>query len=211
MVRLAGEADGRLAQDVGGNMESEMETNNSKEIIVYRIDNNNIIDRLSDNWLAYAEENFCGSICNPINVVGVSVFDFIEGMETIHLYEIILGKVRGHMRPATFKIRCDSPEKRRFVNLSVIPLKDYAVEFYSQAVRTESRETVLLLKHDIERSDELVRICSMCKKIAISDTEWAEVESAINTLKIFEKEQIPGLTHGLCQSCYDEAMASLDK
>ena len=48
------------------------------------------------------------------------------------------------------------------------------------------------------------------QKIAVADTEWAEVESAIIKLKLFEKEQMPKLTHGLCQSCYDKAMTILD-
>ena len=114
------------------------------------------------------------------------------------------------MRPSTFEFRCDSPEKRRFLDLSIIPLKHNAVEFCSQVVRTESRKPVVLLKNDIERSDEFVRICSRCKKIAVSDTEWTEVESAIIKLNLFEKERMPQLTHRLCQSCYDKAMAILD-
>jgi hypothetical protein len=187
-----------------------METNNSKETIIYRIDNNNIIDLLSDNWKIFSEDNFGGDICEPINVIGSPLFDFITGLETKYLYQIILKKVRDRMRTSTFGYRCDSPEKRRFLDLSIFPLKHNAVEFWSQVVRTESRETVFLLKNDIERSDEFVRICSMCKKIAVSDTEWVEVESAIIKLKIFEKEQMPQLTHGLCQSCYDKVMTILD-
>ncbi len=187
-----------------------METNNSKETIIYRIDNKNIIDRLSDNWQIFAEENFGGEICKPINVIGSPLFDFITGLETKYLYKIILRRARDRMRASTFGYRCDSPEKRRFLDLSIIPLKHKAVEFWSQVVRTESRETVVLLKNDIERSDEIVRICSMCKKIAVSDTEWAEVESAIIKLKLFEKERMPKLTHGLCQSCYDKIMTTFD-
>ncbi len=187
-----------------------METNNSKETIIYRIDNNNIIDRLSDNWQICSEENFGGDICKPINVIGSPLLDFITGLETRYLYKIILRRVRDRMRSSTFGYRCDSPEKRRFLDLSIIPLKHNAVDFWSRVVRTESREPVVLLKNDIERSDEFVRICSMCKKISISDTEWAEVESAITKLRLFEKERMPELTHGLCQSCYDKIMTTLD-
>jgi len=188
-----------------------METNSSKETIIYRIDNNNIIDWLSDNWQICSEENYGGNTCMPINVIGSPLFDFIHDIETLDLYKIILGRVRDRMRPSTFEFRCDSPEKRRFLDLSIIPLKHKAVEFCSQVVRTELRESVVLLKNDIERSDEFIRICSMCKKIAISDTEWTEIESAIIKLKLFEKERMPQLTHSLCQSCFNEAMARLDE
>ena len=188
-----------------------METNHSKKTISYRIDSDNIIDSVSNNWSDFAEKNYGENICNPINVVGFSIFDFIQGAESKHLYEIILNRVRNYMRSATFQFRCDSPEKRRFLNLSIIPSTDYAVEFFSQVVRLESRETMGLLKNDIERSDDFVRICCMCKKIAISNTEWTEIENAIIALKLFEMERLPNLTHGLCQACYDEVMVALDK
>ena len=188
-----------------------MELKSKKEIYIHRIDKNEIIVSVSDNWLSFAEENFGANSCNPENVVGSSLWDFIHDPETVHLYEIILKKVRGHQRAATFPFRCDSPEERRFLILSVVPMMDDAIEFISSVSRTEARESIELLKSDIERSDEFVRICSMCKKIAISDEEWIEIEIAMQELKLFEKDVLPNLTHGVCHSCYDAAMAEIEE
>jgi hypothetical protein len=51
----------------------------------------------------------------------------------------------------------------------------------------------------------------MCKKIAVSDSEWQEIEIAMVTLNLFEKERLPQITHGLCPSCYDKAMTEFKK
>ena len=36
----------------------------------------------------------------------------------------------------------------------------------------------------------------MCKKIALSDTEWEEVEIAVQKMKLFEKKILPQFTIG---------------
>ena len=90
-------------------------------------------------------------------------------------------------------------------------MDDGAIEFRSRVLRTESREPVKLLNIDIERSEDLIKICSMCKKIAVSDKTWEEIESAVLFLNLFKKKQPPRLTHGLCPSCFDEVMAGFDQ
>ncbi len=55
-----------------------------------------------------------------------------------------------------------------------------------------------------------VTICSMCKKIKVSPRQWAEIEEALVELRLFEVDEMPQLTHGICPSCYQEAIAKLD-
>jgi hypothetical protein len=188
----------------------EMETSGSKETYIYRINKNDIIVYVSDNWNSFANENFGSHSCNKENVVGFSMWKFIHDLETLHLYKILLRKVRWNRFTARFPFRCDSPGERRFLELLVVPLKDKAIEFRSQLILAERREPIDLLKHDLVRSDEYLRICSLCKKIAVSETEWQEVEIALATLKLFEKDKMPKLTHGICSSCHDSIITGLD-
>jgi hypothetical protein len=176
----------------------------------YLIDINDIIVSVSENWKSFAEENLGVSACLPENVIGTSLLDHIHDLETKHLYELILQKVRENKRKATFSFRCDSPDKRRFLELSVIPMKDGFVELKSHIMRTEHRKSVELMRSDIKRSEEYLKICSMCKKIALSETEWEEVEIATKKMKLFELEVLPQLTHGFCQSCANAVMAEFD-
>lgn len=188
-----------------------MEQLNHRETYVHRVDKNDIIIAVSDNWQSFAQDNLGARTLYTENIIGSSLWDHIRDSETKHLYEVILQKVRKSNRQVTFSFRCDSPDKRRFLTLSVIPLKDGFVDFISQTIKIEQRKPVELLRSDIERSDEKIRICSMCKKIAISETDWKEVEPAIQELKLFEKDVLPQFTHGICQSCFEATMAELDK
>ena len=180
------------------------------ETYSHKVDKKGIIVSVSDNWQSFAEENLGASTCLPENVIGTHLLDHIHDPETKHLYELILQKVRKYRHKAIFSFRCDAPDKRRFLKLSVIPLKDDAIEFKSQIVRTELREFVELMRSDIERSEDLLRICSMCKKISLSETQWEEVEVVIQKMRLFEMEVLPQLTHGLCKTCFNKAMEELD-
>jgi hypothetical protein len=37
------------------------------------------------------------------------------------------------------------------------------------------------------------------------------VEEAVNVLRLAEAEQLPDITHGICESCLGEMMAKLEK
>ena len=181
------------------------------ETYKYGVDRNDVVVGLSDNWQSFSEENGGGEGCYPQNIVGSSLWRHVCEWETKHLYEIILQRVREYNHRATFSFRCDSPEKRRFLTLAVIPMEEASIAFESTIINTEVREPVVLLNEGIKRSEEFLRICSMCKRIAISETEWVEVEIAVQQLSLFQKVVMPQFTHGICQSCFDAAMAELDK
>lgn len=176
----------------------------------YAIDRNDVVVSLSENWQAFADENLGGDACSPRNIIGSSLWRHIGEWETKQLYQIILEKVRERKRRATFPFRCDSPDKRRFLNLSVIPMEANSIHFESRIIKTESRIPVELLDSAIRRSDDFLRICSMCKRIAVSATEWVDVEVAVQKLGLFQKAVMPQFTHGVCQSCFDAAMANFD-
>lgn len=188
-----------------------MENNDLGETYRYTVDKSDIILAVDENWRSFAEENCGGSGCLPETIIGSSLMDHISDWETKDLYETILRKVREQKRRATFPFRCDSPEKRRFLTLVVIPMEEASIAFESTIVNTELRKPVALLNSEIKRSEDLLRICSMCKRIAMSATEWVEVEIAVQRLGLFQKVVMPKFTHGICQSCFDAAMAELDK
>lgn len=40
------------------------------------------------------------------------------------------------------------------------------------------------------------------KKIVVCEEVWEEVEKAVAALGLFEQEELPRLTHGICDGCY---------
>ena len=145
------------------NMVDEKNSHEVCETYKYGVDGNDIVVGLSDNWQSFSEENGGGERCNPKNIIGTSLWRHICEWQTKQLYEVILQRVREHNHRATFSFRCDSPEKRRFLTLAVIPKDEASIAFESTIINTELREPVVLLNGGIKRSEEFLRICSMCK------------------------------------------------
>ncbi len=78
----------------------------SKDVFIYRIDSTDTIISVSENWLAFAEANAWNGHLRPENVLGHKLWDFIQGLETQHLYEELFRRVRGGMslRPYPFGV-----------------------------------------------------------------------------------------------------------
>jgi hypothetical protein len=70
----------------------------------------------------------------------------------------------------------------------------------SHVVREESRATVRLLDPVHPRTGEALLACSWCRKVYVAG-RWVEVEYAVEMLRLFERTELPPLTHGICPAC----------
>jgi hypothetical protein len=184
--------------------------NMSQEIFTYRIDKSDIILSVSPNWDSFARANGCIDECCSEKVVGHRLWEFIQGIQIRHFYELLFEKVRKGTPVRPIPFRCDSPWERRFLQLSIMPLPDGQIEMTSSIVKTQSRAAVTMLDKDTARSNDFIRICSMCKKIATPHDYWLEIEEGLAQLKLFEADEMPQLTHGLCPDCFRLAMSELN-
>ena len=182
----------------------------SKDVFVYQIDSTDTVVSVSDNWHSFASDNGWDSKYHPEEVVGHKLWDFIQGIETRHLYEELFRRARSGRPGRPVPFRCDSPEERRFLELVLTPLANGHIEITSRIKRTQRRDSVGLLDRETDRSKELVTLCSMCKKMKTDQREWAEIEDGLAKLKLFESAEMPQLTHGVCPDCYQAAIADLE-
>ncbi|MGD9630539.1 MAG: hypothetical protein AB7V18_14960 [Pyrinomonadaceae bacterium] len=168
----------------------------------YIIDANDNISFVDDGWCRFAEEND-GADLMPAIILGQSIWDHITDVTTTSLYQQIVSQVR-QGKSSRFVLRCDSPDCRRLLELTISPAPNGSVEFVTQPLDLEGREPIPILSHSMPRSDDLIRACSWCNRIDAGSgfSEWVEVEEAMNRLRLFELEQMPQLTHGICESCY---------
>lgn len=178
---------------------------------VYIIDRNDLILSVSDNWALFAEENKAIQSCHPIAVINKPIWNFLGGDETHFIYKLLIEKVRANFVSLKLPFRCDAPDKRRYLDLLITPIQEKQIKFTSYIRREEVREPVELLKTGIKRSGEFIRMCSMCKKIEVTTDYWEEVETAVISLMLFEKHELPRITHGLCTGCFNIAMAEIEK
>jgi hypothetical protein len=174
---------------------------------IYIIDKDDKITSVSKNWDSFATNNE-GPQCLLNAIEGQSIFDFINDKETAHLYQLLIESVRSNKKDITVPINCDSPSLKRLINIDMKYMSNGSIAFITRVVKLEERDPCEILDCNIDRSDKSVKICSFCKKVNIDD-KWILTELAVKALKLFEKEKLPSLTHGICPQCYDNAMAKI--
>ncbi|HLP78351.1 MAG TPA: hypothetical protein VK327_15710 [Candidatus Paceibacterota bacterium] len=166
--------------------------------LVYRIDADSTILSFSDGWSDFFRNNVAQGTAIP-NYVGTRLWTHVSDPTTVHLYQAIIARVRRTGKELAIPFRCDSPDKRRFMQMHVSDAGAGAIEFRSVILREEPRTPVPLFSLSPRPSAELIHMCSWCKKVSLPD--WVEVEEAVRRLELFHSESIPRITHTICQSC----------
>jgi len=172
----------------------------------YRIDVNDRIEWVSDTWKAFARENGAAHLAD--NAVGTRLWDHITGVETREIYRALFARARASMRPACVPFRCDAPARVRAMELTLIALPDHSIEIRCVEQWGREREPIGLLDATLPRSDELLAMCSWCKRVRLD--EWIEPEVAVARLGLFvDTAVLPRLTHGICPQCQAELTAGI--
>jgi len=158
------------------------------------------IVEVNQDWRDFAAENKAEKLTSD-EVIGASIWGFICDIQTEHLYRAMLQKVRETGVSITVPFRCDAPDRRRFMQLTISRLNESVLELSSRILRQERREPVRLMAVSASRSAQTIVCCGWCKKIKLPSNAWVEVEDAIQKLNLFDAPLLPGITHGICPTC----------
>lgn len=171
-----------------------------ERLFVHRIDGEDRICYVNEEWLAFALENDTPEITRA-SVMKKPIWDFIEDAETRAIFNELISRVRQTMSAVSVPFRCDSPDRVRQMSMELVPLLDEEVQFNCRMVREEAREPVGMLDPGAARSDELVKICSWCKRIETDAGRWVEIDRAIDEMGLFGETRPPRTTGGICPDC----------
>lgn len=175
----------------------------------YTVDEDNVLEWVSTQWLTFAAENQARGL-QPELILGHSLWEYVSGAETRHLYERLFDRVRELQAPVSVPFRCDAPELRRFMRLTIEPAEDCSLRIVVQLVREEERERVALLDVGVGRDEAFLSMCSWCRRVLAAPDQWEEVEIAIQLLGLFERDSLPEISHGVCPDCYARVMGEVD-
>ena len=174
----------------------------------YLINRNNRIEAVNDGWWSFAGKNGGEKLMNEM-VLYQDISSFIACGRCQELYDMLIKSVRDNNKAINFSFRCDSPEKRRYMKMKMIPLDQGKVEFTSYLEREEERTPVALLELFCERSEEILMICSWCKRIRTDNEVWLDAEEAIEEMELFHRRLLPKLSHGICPDCYGQLIKKI--
>ncbi|MFT5129342.1 MAG: hypothetical protein ACI8W8_002964 [Rhodothermales bacterium] len=175
--------------------------------ISYRVDEQDRLIQVGEMWGAFARENRAPQLVGA-DRLRPSLWSFISGQETVHLYRLLLQRVRDEHVSITIPYRCDAPARRRYMTRTFRPDKDGHADFLSQNHRSEDREPLAILAPGPVHHSDLITMCSFCKRVAYGGG-WGEIEDAIATMRLFERELPPPISHGACPGCYKIVMDQL--
>ena len=166
----------------------------------YNIDEYDKISYMNESWLDFSKANQAKNLTLP-EVLGRSVWSYINNRETKAIYQIIVNNVRKGGIYFSFPFRADSPDKRRFMELHVSPIKDNGVCFNSVLLQEERRSYVTLLDSNIKRKSSFVIMCSWCKTVNVSREHWIDIEAAVKFLNLPKYAPYPKISHRICPAC----------
>lgn len=170
------------------------------DIITYSIDHRDVITAVGENWDRFALAN-AGATATSAHILHKPLWNFIADPTTIELYQTILKQVRLG-QSVRFTLRCDSPTCRRLLEMRIESHPGKTVCFHTRTLSLTERTAQPLLDPDQARSQELIRRCSWCNKVAVGPT-WLELEDALAQKHIFHKPALPDITHVICKPCFN--------
>ena len=181
---------------------------------VYRVDQHDVITRVNTAWRTFAAANGAPTLAS--SAVGTSLWAHVSGTETRRLYGALYATVRATGRAVTLPYRCDAPDERRWMELTVRPLGGGQLQVVSALVRRVQRAPVLLLDATVPRGDWPMLVCGWCNRVrtvshAALDSAvpapWVNVESVRAGLT--GATVLPRLMHDACPDCADEVRTLL--
>jgi hypothetical protein len=166
------------------------------------------------NWHAFAAANGGAAIAEPDKVIGGNLFDNIEGDDVIAFYRGCMSRIAsGAIGEITLPFRCDSPDTRRELRLSMRPVSRQgtiaAILFQSLPISETIRPPIELFdsqrRAEAMRSDSrlpIIVLCSFCH--AVRDPRAPQAARRWITPETYYREggtAAVRVSHGLCPDC----------
>lgn len=177
----------------------------SQDCLTYFINTDYTIVVLDEEWDSLARDNHALHLIAE-NVMGRRLLDFISDDRTRFLFQRMFEKVLATDDKICLSYRCDTPDKRRLLELEVYYVDKELIGLRNKIISIEPREPVKLLDPATEKTDQFVAICSWCKKMRLPSEQWLEIEEAVEKMALFRQPVPPHLTHTICQSCFQKQL-----
>lgn len=176
---------------------------------VYELDEKLRIVSVGAGWAEFAMTNRAPELVPPPGPLGQSALSCIADSTSEQVFDRLFKRVTETGRAIEFPFRCDSPTLRRFMEFRIEPRNPAGLRIETTMERVEARPPVALLEPRREHGGDLLRMCGWCKAVDL-DGRWCEVEEALTALRLFERDQLPAITHGMCPSCSERMLQLLD-
>lgn len=181
----------------------------SGSIVEYSINADDIVIGVDGDWAEFARDNDGPELAElePKR----TLWSYIDGDEVRDLWRLLVERVRASQTQASVPLRCDAPDMRRWVEMTITPTADGIVHFRSLLVFEQARDEASLFGPISESADDssttTVAVCSWCGR-GLHNSRWLEIEDLLRALRLLESPS-PSVTYGICTTCREVTSADL--
>jgi hypothetical protein len=176
------------------------------ETLSYAIDEQDHLVKVDQGYYRFAEENGWNEAATSL---GRSLWDYVAGSEMKKIQRMLVRRIRNEIGSVELPFRCDGPGVRREMNIRIVARPGGRAVLFSARLRSEeARETPQpLLDPNFPRGTDTLTMCGWCDRFEV-DGEWVEVEEAALRLELFNRPELPALSHGICPDCNEMLLAA---
>ncbi len=176
------------------------------QTLSYAIDEHDHLIRVDEGYYSFADENGWDEARTSL---GRSLWDYVAGHEMVKLQRLLVRRVRNEVGDIELPFRCDGPAVRREMNIRIVARPGGRVVLFSARARSEELRDLpqQLLDPATPRGDDILDMCGWCDRFEV-DGEWVEVEEAARRLELFNRAELPALSHGICPDCNQLLLAA---
>jgi len=171
----------------------------STQSLSYAIDEHDHLVKVDEGYYRFAEEN---GWTDAGASLGRSLWDYVAGEDLKKVQRLLLRRIRDEVGEVELPFRCDGPNVRREMDVRIKAGRGGRAVLFSAKVRLEeARERPQpLLDPAASRGPETLAMCGWCDRFEV-EGEWVEVEEAARRLELFDRPDMPVLSHGICPEC----------
>ena len=136
------------------------------------------------------------------DIVGRSLFSFIKGAEVRNIYGMLHQRILNGKGPIKFDYRCDSPDIRREMRMS-LDFDNCLVRYESVVLKETQRAVSIPLPSPTAAL--IIPICSNCQKYKYpaDAQDWKEIDLILSDQDLPEQFNF---SHTFCDVCYQKFM-----
>jgi hypothetical protein len=178
----------------------------STQALSYAIDQQDHLIKVDEGFYGFAEENGWD---DAGTCLGRPLWSFVAGEDLRKVQRLLLRRIRDEVGDVELPFRCDGPEVRREMEIRIKAGRGGRAVLFSATVRAEEErdEPQPLLDPAVPRGPETLAMCGWCDRFEV-EGEWVEVEEAVRRLELFDRPELPSLSHGICPDCNDLLLAA---
>ena len=162
----------------------------------YWLDQKFRIIHTCSNWDMFAIKNEGFGAVSTI-VTGTPLLDFIIGNHTRLWMKNLLEKSFDSFVPIVKPYRCDAPEEKRYMEMTLQNTGEKILEITHKIVETRKIDPHVGCQYSLDTHKRRLR-CSICNRILLNE-HWMDVELAYAD-GLVAKPPVP-VSYGICEEC----------